>query len=324
MRDTFKTALIIVNPKAGPGQHGAIDSADDLIQEFQNGGVRSRKRTTSGISDARDIAFKEAGQYDLVVACGGDGTLSEVVAGLMRLESPPPVGFLPVGSTCDVARTFQLSSNPKQAAREILLGTSFAIDIGHISGSKPILRSDLPEGVVPAHREQLPDYFTYIASFGAFTETSYATRRALKKMLGHLAYVLTGLQSVIDIAPMEVDVKIDGVDYSGTYIFGGIVNSFSVGGMIRLDDVIFDDGFFEVMLVKPPRNVGQIAKLLSRLLNRKRTSSIIRKKAREVILEFKEPVSFTVDGEYGGTRTTWRIYNIPSAIKLRVHHPPAT
>ncbi len=322
MRDTFKNALVIVNPTAG--RHGAIDSADDLIQEFLCGGVRSRKRKTSGISDARDIAFNEAAGYDLVVACGGDGTLSEVVAGLMRLESPPPVGFLPVGSTCDVARTFNLSSNPRQAAREMLHGISFAIDVGQVSGSKPILRSDLPDGVVPARGDQLPDFFTYITSFGAFTETSYATRRDLKKMLGHFAYVLTGIQSVKDIAPMDVRVKIDGVDYSGTYIFGGVVNSISVGGMIRLDDVMFDDGFFEVILVKPPRNVGQIAKLLSRILQRKRTSSIIRKKAREVILTFKEPVSFTVDGEYGGTRTTWRIYNIPSAIKLRVNQPPVT
>jgi len=88
---------------------------------------------------------------------------------------------------------------------------------------------------VPEHEEQLPDYFTYIASFGAFTETSYATRRTLKKRFGHLAYVWTGLQSVKDIAPMEVNVTIDGADYSGSYIFGGIINSFSVGGMIRLE-----------------------------------------------------------------------------------------
>lgn len=322
MRDIFKTALIIVNPQAG--RHGSNDAAEQLIQELQNGGVRTCKRRTTGISDARDIAFHEAEKYDLVVACGGDGTLSEVVSGLMRLESPPPVGFLPVGSTCDVARTFNLSSNPKQAAREMLHGVSFAIDIGRVSGSAPLLRSDLPKGVVPEHEEQLPDYFTYIASFGAFTETSYATRRTLKKRFGHLAYVWTGLQSVKDIAPMEVDVTIDGADYSGSYIFGGIINSFSVGGMIRLEDVIFDDGLFEVMLVKPPQNVGQIAKLLSRLLQRKRTNAIISKKAREVIFTFKEPVSFTVDGEYGGSRTRWHVYNVPSAIKLRVDHPPTS
>jgi diacylglycerol kinase family enzyme len=186
------------------------------------------------------------------------------------------------------------------------------------------LRSDLPKGVVPKHEEQLPDYFTYITSFGAFTETSYATRRSLKKRLGHFAYIWTGLQSVKDIAPMEVEVTIDGADYSGSYIFGGIINSFSVGGMIRLEDVIFDDGLFEVMLVKPPQNVGQIAKLLSRLLQRKKTSAIISKKAREVIFTFKEPVSFTVDGEYGGSRMRWHVYNVPSAIKLRVNHPPAS
>ncbi len=321
MSERFKRALVIVNPKAG--RHGAIESANKLIHEFQEAGISVDEVVTSGISHARDIAFDNAMAYDLVVACGGDGTLSEVISGLMKLESPPPVGFLPVGSTCDVARTFKLSSDPVKASHDILHGISFAVDIGRISGSSPLLRQDLPDGVVPDDECKLPDYFTYITSFGAFSETSYATERELKKKLGHLAYVLTGLQSVRHIEPAEVSVTIDGVDRSGTYIFGGVINSFSVGGMIKLEDVVFDDGLFEVMLVKPPKNVGQIAKLLSRLLSRKRHSAIIREKAREVIFTFKEPVSFTVDGEYGGTRTTWRIWNIPSAIKLRVARPPA-
>ncbi|HNZ63095.1 MAG TPA: diacylglycerol kinase family lipid kinase [Bacillota bacterium] len=321
MSEKFKSALIIVNPKAG--RHGALESAERLIGEFQKEGVSTCEVLTSGISHARRIAFDEAMKYDLTVACGGDGTLSEVISGLMRLETPPPVGFLPVGSTCDVARTFHLPSDPVKASHHILNGISFAIDIGRVSGTSPILRRDLPEGVVPANEEQLPDYFTYITSFGAFSETSYATRRDLKKKLGHFAYVITGLQSVHSIEPSYVNVMIDGVDRSGSYIFGGVINSFSVGGMIRLDDVVFDDGLFEVMLVKPPKTAGQVARLLSHLLWRRGDSAVIREKAREVILTFDKPVSFTIDGEYGGTRTSWRIRNIPSAIRLRIARPPS-
>lgn len=316
------TALVIINPQAGKA--GAEHAADLLIAELEKKGLKTEKVLTCGISDARDIAIARASAFDLVVACGGDGTLSEVISGLMRLDERPPVGFLPVGSACDVATTFKLPSDPIKAAAIMTDGLSFAIDIGKVSGSPAALRTDLPSGVVPPTTEQLPDYFTYVASFGAFTETSYATNRALKKRLGHFAYVLTGAKALGQIRKIKTTVAVDGNDLSGTYIFGGVLNSFSVGGMVKLDDVIFDDGLFEVMLVQPPRNVGQFSGLLSRLLRRKTGGVIVRERGQKITFSFEEPVSFTVDGEYGGTRTTWTIENIPRAIYLKVKSLPFT
>lgn len=322
MSQTLVNILAIINPHAG--RSGATKSAKLLCEELRRSGAVVREVYTAGIGHARDIAFSEASQYDLVVACGGDGTLSEVVSGLVRLGTSPDVGFLPIGSTCDVAQTFKLSSDPVRAARDMLHGISFAIDIGRVSGSASLMREDLPDGVVPDNSDKLPNHFTYVASFGAFAETSYATRRELKKALGHLAYIVTGIWSVKDVRPVKTNVVLDGVDYSGEYIFGGILNSFSVGGLVRLDDVLFDDGFFEVLLVKPPKNVGQTAKLVSLLLRRKTGDAIIRKRTREAVFNFDNAVSFTVDGEYGGSRTMWRITNIPCAIHLRVPKLPQT
>ncbi len=304
------------------GRYKAPDSAALLRRELERRGASVREIFTTGIGDARAIASREAGKHDLVVACGGDGTLSEVISGLMAVESPPDVGFLPVGSTCDIARTFQLSAKPVQAAHEMVSGVAYAIDIGQIKGSPPLLRDDLPLGVVPDDPDLLPDYFTYVASFGAFTETSYATGRELKRSLGHFAYILKGLQSVPGIRPQICRVLLDGEDYSGKYIFGGVLNSFSVGGMVKLDQVYLDDGYYEVLLIEPPRNLGQTASLLSQLLRRQTGASIIRRQAREIVFSFPEPLSFTVDGEYGGTRTDWTITNIPQAIRLRVPRPP--
>ncbi len=322
MNGVGQNILVIINPNAG--RYGASELAGKLCGELRKAGSSVREVFTTGIGDAREIAFTQGPAHDIVVACGGDGTLSEVVSGLMRPGFPPHVGFLPIGSTCDMARTFKLPSEPLKAARSILAGIPFAIDIGRVHGSQPQIRHDLPEGISPSRPEQLPAYFTYVASFGAFTETSYATRRHLKKALGHFAYLLTGLQSVGRIRPHETTVLLDGVDYSGSYIFGGVLNSFSVGGLVKLNDVVFDDGLFEVLLVKPPRNLGQTAKLVSRILQRKTSDDMIRRRAHDIIFRFKEPVSFTVDGEYGGSRTDWELNNIKQAIRLRVPSAPGT
>lgn len=320
MKRIPQKVLLIVNPKAG--REEAPAAADRLSRELERLGARTHLLYTEGKGDARDLARDLAGDYDLVVACGGDGTFSEVISGLMALESAPQVGFLPVGSTCDVARTFQLSANPVKAAQDMVQGIAYAIDIGQVGGSPPSLRQDLPPEVVPEDPRLLPGHFSYVASFGAFTEASYATRRQLKKVLGHFAYVLKGLQSLASIQTVQTSVLLDGVDYSGAYIFGGVVNSFSVGGMVKLDDVLFDDGYFEVLLVKPPHNLGQTAKLISLLLRQKTGDRIIRRRARDIQFSFPQPVSFTIDGEYGGCRTEWTIKNIPRALKLRVLKAP--
>lgn len=322
MSGTGQKILVIINPNAG--RFGATELAAKLCGELRQAGTVVREVFTAGRGDAREIAFTEAPAYEVVVACGGDGTLSEVISGLMRLRFPPDVGFLPIGSTCDIARTFKLPSDPRKAAQGILTGIPFPVDIGRVHGSRPLIRRDLPEGVAPDSPDQVPDYFSYVTSFGAFTETSYATRRRLKKTLGHFAYILTGLQSVGSIRPFDTTVLLDGADYSGSYIFGGVLNSFSVGGMVKLDDVVFNDGLFEVLLVKPPRNAGQTAQLISHLLRRKTSEAIIRRRASEIIFRFKEAVPFTVDGEYGGSRTDWQIQNIKQAIRLRLQSPPGT
>ena len=322
MNDSGEKILLIINPKAG--RSGAEKLAGKLAARLEEGGALVTRILTSEPGHARRIAFSQGADYDCLVACGGDGTLSEVIGGLMQLESRPDVGFLPVGSTCDIARTFRLPAQPRKAAQVILEGTPFPVDIGRVEGSPSQMREDLPEGVVPSDPSRLPDSFTYVASFGAFTETSYATRRRLKKTLGHLAYLLTGLQSVSRIRPYDVSVSLDGTDYSGSYIFGGVLNSFSVGGLVKLDDVLFNDGLFEVLLVKPPHNVGQTAKLLALLLRRKTGDAIIRRRASEIVFGCQEALSFTLDGEYGGSRTEWTLRNSRQAVRLRVPAAPGT
>lgn len=312
--------LAIINPNAG--RQGATALAARLCATLRQAGVPVQEVLTGGMGDARRIAAERAASHSLVVACGGDGTLSEVISGLMQVDDPPDVGFLPIGSTCDVARNFKLSSKPEKAAHELLEGISYPLDIGLVGGAEAVLRTDLPAGVVPASAHELPRHFSYITSFGAFTEAAYATRRRLKKTLGHFAYVLRGFQTIGQLSPIEAEVTLDGLDYSGRYLFGGVINSFSVGGLVKLNDVLLNDGLFEVLLVKPPRNLSQAARLVSRLLRRRTDDTMIRERAREIRFRFSEPVSFTVDGEYGGTRSDWQISNLRQAVRLRVKEAP--
>ncbi len=364
MKNDIRHILVIINPASGPAR--AARNVEIFVEELHNLGATIHSKHTRGITDARDIATREGGRYDLVVACGGDGTLSEVVSGLLALDAPPPAGFYPSGSTCDVARTFHLPTDPKKAARVVLFGRSFPVDIGTISrDTPPVHPSSMQylntiqkqnhenehstnsskamtepefsnvshESILKEHSfnnparhvdddmidpAMLPRHFTYVAAFGAFTEVSYATRRSLKKTFGHMAYVLTGMRSLRHIRSASTRVTLDDQDYSGDYLFGGLVNSSSIGGLVPLPNAVLDDGYFDAVLVTKPKSFRLLWRLVCRLLQGKEDPHIHRVPTRKAFFQFDEPMSFTVDGEYGGTRMTWSIENLPRAIALRI------
>lgn len=316
MKSDIQHILVIVNPASG--QARSRRNVELFIDALHNLGASTHSLHTQGIADARDIATREGANYDLVIACGGDGTLSEVVSGLLALDAPPPVGFYPSGSTCDVARTFRLATDPKEAAQNMLYGRSFPIDIGAIS------RETIPATHVddnPVNSSMLPRHFTYVAAFGAFTEVSYATRRSLKKAFGHMAYVLSGMRSLRSIRSASTRATLDNQDYSGDYLFGGLVNSRSIGGLVPLPNAVLNDGYFDAVLIKKPTSFRLLWRLVRHLLQGKDDPHILRVPTRKAIFQFEDPMPFTVDGEYGGTRMTWVIENLPRAIALRI---PAT
>jgi len=165
--------MLIVNPAAGKG--GYKLNFGEAMQLLDKGGFRTTLYFTAGPGEATDLAASFGDRYDLVACVGGDGTLSEVMAGLMKLSSPPALGYIPMGTANDVATTLNLPKNDTVgAARRIIEGTPHSYDVGGF-GDK---------------------YFAYIAAFGAFTEASYATPQSQKKALGHLAYVLQGAASL--------------------------------------------------------------------------------------------------------------------------------
>ena len=292
-----KKLMLIVNPAAGRGAYKV--NFGEAMQVLARGGYAVTLYFTEQAGDANRIAASCAAGFDTVACIGGDGTLSEVLAGLMQLESPPPVGYFPMGTANDVATTLGLPKNDTlAAARRILTGTPHPFDVGQFGAS---------------------DYFSYIAAFGAFTEVSYATPQDQKKMLGHLAYVLQGMQQLPKIEPIQTRVEYDGGVFEGRVLYGSVSNSTSVAGIVHLPEamVSLGDGMSELVLVRDPGSVAAFAELVSSVLSERFDSENLlilhTKKAR---FFFDRPVAWTRDGEAGGACTDIEIRNIHCPVQL--------
>jgi YegS/Rv2252/BmrU family lipid kinase len=289
--------FLIVNPAAGRGAYKG-DFADALLT-LSRGGMQICLAFTAGPRDATRLAAENAERCDLMACLGGDGTLSEVMTGLMQVKAPPPLGYIPMGTSNDVASTLGIPKNdPVGAVRRILSGTAHPYDVGGF-GDK--------------------EYFSYIAAFGAFTEVSYATPQAQKKALGHLAYVLQGALALPKIEVTHTLVEYDEGTVEADLVYGSMSNSTTVAGIVRLPEemVSLGDGLSELVLVKDPGNLIALGELADSVLSRRFDSDKLlilhTKKAR---FHFDKPVPWTRDGEDGGSHRDLTLCNHAAALQF--------
>ena len=241
----MKRMLLIVNPYSG--QKRAAKFLPEIIALFNRAEYEVIVHITGSQGDAAIVAEKRSRAVDLVVCCGGDGTLNETITGVIRAGAATPIGYIPAGSTNDFAASLKLSGNILQAAQDILDGEPVAYDVGRFGDR----------------------YFSYVASFGAFTKSSYATPQYVKNALGHMAYVLGGITELSQIRKERVHMEIDGRVVEDDFLFGAICNSTSVGGILTLDPKKVDmaDGKFEVLLVRAPKSLTEIPECLLAMQN---------------------------------------------------------
>lgn len=275
-----KRMLLLVNPNAGKGSFRSC--LGQVMEIFCAAHFIPTVFFTRGRQDATRIVATEGGKYDLVVCLGGDGTLSEVVAGLMAIPDAPPLGYIPMGTANDVATTLSLPRSPEKAARTIVNGRASALDVGSFGDDS---------------------FFTYIAAFGAFTAVSYETSQETKQALGHMAYILSGVASVPKIAPHFARVEYDGGMIEDEFIFGGVTNSTSIAGLVKLDEALvsLSDGLFELILVRHPKNLVDMNKIVGDIVWRNYEGgqvTVLHTKRARFIMD--EPVAWTRDGESGG------------------------
>jgi YegS/Rv2252/BmrU family lipid kinase len=293
----MKKAMLILNPKAGRMHlKGKIfDIIDVLSAEYQVTVCPTKYRGHA--VELASLAAKE--DYDLVVCAGGDGTLNETVTGLMEMGATIPLGYIPAGSTNDFAAGLNLSKNPVQAAEDIVKGQLHDQDIGFFNQSRR---------------------FTYIASFGAFTEVSYTTDQTLKNYLGHLAYVLEGVKSLSKLKPVSMKLRCDDKEVDGEWLFGAVTNATTVGGVLRLRDeyLNFHDGFFEILLIRNPKNLAELNKIITNLARYEYDGELVQlHRAARVECSFEGDLDWSLDGEQAESKEKVLIENIHNGIQLK-------
>ncbi len=293
-----KKLLIIANPKSGKAK--VKDLLLRIVQIFSNGGYLVTVYPTKARGDATIFAAQiKENEYDKIVVCGGDGTLNEVITGFMQSGLKCTIGYIPLGTLNEWSSSLNISRNALTAAKDILDGEYTQLDIGKFNDK----------------------FFTYTASFGAFTKASYATSQKVKNVLGQAAYFLSGIKCLADIKSIHLKFKYDDKEIEGDYLFGAIANSMSVGGVVKFKEnlVKLNDGLFEVVLIKKPSSLSQFNSIVSGILRKDLTHDGIEFfHTNEITVIGGEKVAWTLDGEYSPGSDSVTITNIPSALHLTI------
>ena len=297
-----KRMLLIVNPYSGKRQAKGVlfEIVDALCKE----GWDPTIHVTQSRGDAAVVAKEAEGVYDKVVCIGGDGTLNEMVSGLAQWKTHPFAGYIPSGTTNDFASTLGFPKSPKEAALTAINGEPFQCDIGRFGDR----------------------FFVYIAAFGAFTDVAYSTDQQAKNLFGRLAYLFQGaleLPSLQQGQHMRVICE-DGI-IEDDFIFGAVSNSLSIGGFKGLPagEIFLDDGWLEVLLIRLPRNAAELSELVAALLGQQfGQHGVYFFKVRSVTFQCDHPVSWTLDGEDGGSREEVEISCVPEAVTFSVGKRP--
>ena len=292
----MKTLLFIYNPAAGKGR--VTGALGEIATIFQREEWLVTLYATRGPRDAYRMVQELGGSYDRIVCSGGDGTLSDVVTGMIHGGlGDRPLGYLPAGSTNDFSKTLRLPVNLSRAAEIAVTGEPFACDMGRFNEDH---------------------VFVYVAAFGIFTRVSYDTPQEMKQILGHAAYVLEGLRSLTEVSSYHMTVEHDGETEEGDFIYGMVSNSVSVGGFpgMKSNEVILDDGWFEVLLVRTPKSLPELNGVLTALLARQPNENVLSFQARQVTFRCDQSVAWTLDGEFGGEHTEVDVDVLPRAVQV--------
>lgn len=299
----MKKMLFIINPRSGKEQ--IRSRLLEILDSFVKAGYGPSVYITQGPKDAEYQAAR-AKTKELVVCSGGDGTLNEVVSGLMTItpEKRPELGYIPSGSTNDFASSLGLPKNMRKAAQTAALGKPFLVDVGVFGKNR---------------------YFVYVAAFGAFTEVSYSTPQETKNILGHQAYMLEAIKRLTGLKSYRMRLTWEHLweqrELEEEFILGMVTNTTSIGGFKGLVgmDVALDDGEFEVLLVRKPRTPLDIASIAAYLIQREGENECVFKfRTSKLTVQSEELVDWSLDGEFGGSQTEVVIENKPREIAIRV------
>ena len=292
-----RNLLFLVNAHAG--KEAIRTPFLSVMNTFVKAGYQPTVYITQRSGELPELTAREAGEYDLVVCSGGDGTLNETINGLMRLEHPPVLGYIPAGTTNDFAMSLCLPHNIETAAKVAVTGTTIAVDVGRFG----------------------EDSFSYVAAFGAFTDVPYATSQEAKNMLGKLAYALEVAQRLGNLPSYRIRLEHDGGVIEDEILIGLVSNSSSVAGfpLGKWIDISMNDGLLEVTLIRKPPMLIELTRVINTLLIGELDEELIYSvKTKKLRITCDTPIPWTLDGEYGGSRRAVDIENVHQALRINV------
>lgn len=292
-----KRMLFLINPRAGKAQiKNHLLAVTDI---FVKAGYEVTVYITQCKGDAQRVVAERENVYDMLVCSGGDGTLDEVVTGMVKSRHSVPIGYIPAGSTNDFANSLKIPQNMQKAAQVVVGGEAFHCDIGAFNR----------------------DVFVYVAAFGMFTDVSYGTEQEMKNTLGHMAYILEGMKRLAAVKSYKMRFLYEDTVIEGDFLFGMVTNSVSVGGFKRITgkNVELDDGELEVTLVRRPSNMADLNRLIASLVDRSMENELIYWfKTTKLQVESEEKVAWTLDGEFGGEHKEVLIEDYKQAMCIMV------
>jgi diacylglycerol kinase (ATP) len=223
----MKKCTLIYNPVSGKKKF--IDELPYVLDKLKQAGYDVKVEKTKRKKDAIALSKKAAKEkVDLLVVSGGDGTLHECINGLAETEYVPKVGYLPSGTACDIAGTLKISKNVRKAVDVILEDHVEYIDL-----------------VTSNH-----GYFMYVTAIGTYVDISYVTDSKLKKYIGYLAYILTGIKEFFTIPMIKTKIEYDEGTIKGYFSLIMVVNSKKVAGFNIVQKPILNDGKVDVVLYR--------------------------------------------------------------------------
>ena len=296
-----KSLLLIINPVAG--KRNATDYQPEIVEKFQEAGYEVQVRYTEKDKNAYYITKNYGKDCDVIVCCGGDGTLKETVCGIMELKLTAKLGYIPCGTTNDFAHSLHIPTELDDAIETILDGHTKAIDIGDFNG-----------------KEQ----FIYVSCFGNFCDVSYKAEQSLKNKVGRGAYYWETAKEVTKIKGFKAKVECDdGEVIEGKFFYGGVSNSYSVAGfpVLKKAGVEFDDGLHELALIRMPKNPAQLVSILNAMFITRDVVSneyLVVKRGKNFKFYFDDKVNWVLDGENGGFHDFVEVKTCENAIEIFV------
>ncbi len=294
-----KSLLLIINPIAGK-KHG-IDYQPKIVEKFKDADYEVSVRYTEKEKNAYYVTKEHGKGHDIIVCCGGDGTLKETICGVIELNLPVEIGYIPCGTTNDFAHSLNIPTDVDDAVETILDGDTMAIDIGDFNGQ---------------------EQFIYVSCFGNFCDVSYKAKQSLKNKVGRMAYYWETVKEVHKIKGFKAKVECDdGEVIEGKFFYGGVSNSYSVAGfpVLKKSGVEFDDGLHELAMIRMPKNPAQLVSILNAMFVTRdviNNEYLVVKKGKNFKFYFENEVNWTLDGENGGNHSFAEIKTYENAVKI--------